>query len=169
MPREYYDADSLDRILFPLHLYINSFLWVMDPRNMRFKRVVFEVIVPREDQAQYVLDRYGVESVPSGWHPETHYVGTDWRPLTPSWPPTPRHYYWTEDGDWILHNKQLYKPCQLCGARITAEIHDRKAETCRGCPEVGMAFAMGTHARLGAISPFRLLENDLIRKIAAFV
>jgi hypothetical protein len=166
---EFFDEGSLDWIIFQLYHYINNLIWRINPCNMRFKRVILEIIVPREDQKQYVLDHCGVDTVPSGWHPETHYHGNDWRQLTPSWPPTPRSYHWTDDGDWILHKEQLYKPCQLCGARIITEIHDRKAETCRECPKASEAFAMGAHARLGANSLIGLLENDLIRKIAALI
>ena len=163
MPREFFHEDP-----FVYH-YINALLRWLTPNNMRFKRVILETIVPRDAQKQYVQDRYGVESVPEDWHPETHYSFADWRPLTPSWPPTPRRFHWTSAGDWILHVERSCKPCQLCGARIIMETLIREPETCKQCPGAAAAFAMGTHARLGADSSILLLGSDLIGKIVSFV
>jgi hypothetical protein len=103
MPREFYDSDSLDWIIFPLYRFIKIFLW------------------------------------------------------------------WKGDGAWNLQNELLYKPCQLCRAKIITEVQNTEAETCRECPEASKAFAMGTHARLGANSLIGLLENDLIHKIVSFI
>lgn len=176
MPREFFDDDILDLIVFWIFHYIRILSWCFSSPAfpMRFKRVVQETIVSREDQKQYVLDRYGVDTVPSGWHPSTHYSGrvgvpNDWRPLTPSWPPTPRRLHWTDDGDWILRVERFCKPCQLCGAMIIMEILNREPETCKQCPEVAEAFAMGTHARLGAESWVGLLEVGLINKIVSLL
>jgi hypothetical protein len=41
--------------------------------------------------------------------------------------------------------------------------------TCKECPEAAVAFAMGTHAKLGANSGILLLDSDLIAKIVSFI
>jgi len=168
MPREFFDEE-----LFVCY-YINALLQWITSDKMSFKRLCHEEIVPRDAQKQYVMDRYGVESVPRGWHPETHHSGragfpNDWRPLTRSWPLTSRWVHWTSDGGWILHIERFCKQCQHCGARIVMDILIEGALTCKECPEAAVAFAMGTHAKLGANSGILPLDSDLIAKIVSFI